>query len=389
MRTQPINLAFVGDTTPFYFNGIFKGFRNYCLTEPAAELFHYLGKSSFSPTVFKHVSAISGVLTNYSPEMVEPHFPSPELPVIYCSGNFWNNAVVRIQSDDVLGGRMAAGHLIQKGVASTLAVLPLATRFAELRMQGFLAECAVKSIPASTFTLDVEAPGDPGLYRQSLEAAERAFLKQVVGLPQPVGIFVTNDYLAIHVLDLLKAARLKVPQAFKVIGFDDCPDCTSSRPTLSSVAPDSYQIGFLAGQLLTRWIQGGTPPPRETRVAPFAIHERESSGGKVSSDPHINKLIVWISRSLDQPIGIDDFVAHSGYSRRSLEKHFRSELGTSPYQYLTEMRINRAKKLLRETKLPIESIARQTGFDNLNAIGMAFRRRVGQSPSRYRKIHRR
>ncbi|MCC5840435.1 MAG: substrate-binding domain-containing protein [Opitutales bacterium] len=388
MRTPALKLAFLGDTKLFYFKSIFEGLENFCRTDERAGLFQYLGRGALHLSVLQHVNEIDGVLTTYPPDRLAPHLPTPAPAVIHCSGHFWDDTVVRVTSDDVLGGRMAARHLIQTGVASCLVVLPYPARYAQLRMQGFLDECASRSIEACSFELATEAPADPLIFFKQIYAVEKDFLKLIITLPRPVGIFAVNDRIALEVLELLKSIKLKVPQAVKLVGFDNSPICENHRPTLSSVIPDSRRIGFCAGHLLTDWILNGQPPPKETLVSPLGIEERESSGREFSEDPVIRKLIPWIRQSLASPIGVDDFAAHAGCSRRALEKRFRSELDMSPYQYLTKLRLRRAKELLRESKFSIEEIARATGFENLNAIGMAFRRHVGQSPTKYRKIHR-
>lgn len=65
-------------------------------------------------------------------------------------------------------------------------------------------------------------------------------------------------------------------------------------------------------------------------------------------------------------------------------RSFRQATGTSPHQYLIKIRINEAKKLLAETRLPIERIAARVGFANYSCFVTQFRRLTNVSPSEYR-----
>lgn len=66
-------------------------------------------------------------------------------------------------------------------------------------------------------------------------------------------------------------------------------------------------------------------------------------------------------------------------------RSFRSAYGVTPYEYLNIRRINTAKLLLANSTLSIEEIAIQTGFPDHNYFSKYFKKKVGVSPSRYRR----
>jgi AraC-like DNA-binding protein len=66
-------------------------------------------------------------------------------------------------------------------------------------------------------------------------------------------------------------------------------------------------------------------------------------------------------------------------------RSFRNAYGVTPYEYLNQRRINTAKLLLRNSTLGIEEIAVQTGFPDHNYFSKYFKKKVGVSPSRFRK----
>ncbi|OMB79873.1 hypothetical protein A5746_06580 [Mycolicibacterium conceptionense] len=66
-------------------------------------------------------------------------------------------------------------------------------------------------------------------------------------------------------------------------------------------------------------------------------------------------------------------------------KAFRDAFHTTPYQFLLDLRIDRAKTLLLTTSQTIAEIAVSVGFSTPSHFATAFRRRVGISPSSYRR----
>lgn len=70
---------------------------------------------------------------------------------------------------------------------------------------------------------------------------------------------------------------------------------------------------------------------------------------------------------------------------RKLTEGFRLLKGKTSRALATEARIEKAKKLLLETQMPVSEIAYETGYCNSSALIRAFKRSVGISPSTYRK----
>lgn len=71
-------------------------------------------------------------------------------------------------------------------------------------------------------------------------------------------------------------------------------------------------------------------------------------------------------------------------SRTKLYTLAMENFGTSISQYILSLRINAAKKLLKESDLPLSKIARKVGFDNENYFGKTFKKAVGITPTAYR-----
>ena len=63
---------------------------------------------------------------------------------------------------------------------------------------------------------------------------------------------------------------------------------------------------------------------------------------------------------------------------------FKQSLGLSPYQYLIEQRIERAKQLLKETNQSILDIALNCGYNSHSHLSKQFRQVTGMTPKAYR-----
>jgi transcriptional regulator GlxA family with amidase domain len=74
----------------------------------------------------------------------------------------------------------------------------------------------------------------------------------------------------------------------------------------------------------------------------------------------------------------------AGMSRSVFKRRFTAQVGRPPMTYLIDWRLNRGARMLRETKAPLATIARQVGYSSEYAFANAFRRKFGVAPGRFR-----
>jgi transcriptional regulator GlxA family with amidase domain len=74
----------------------------------------------------------------------------------------------------------------------------------------------------------------------------------------------------------------------------------------------------------------------------------------------------------------------SSVSQAHFARSFKEAFGVPPHRYLLTRRIERAKALLRDTKMSITDIAFQTGWKSLGTFGRIFRDITGESPGELR-----
>jgi AraC-like DNA-binding protein len=93
----------------------------------------------------------------------------------------------------------------------------------------------------------------------------------------------------------------------------------------------------------------------------------------------------YMVRHLDAPITLSDLSRHVGVCPHHLIRVFRKRNATSPMQYLRQLRVNRAKRLLHEPRWNISEVGRAVGYDVLPHFSRMFKRITGLSPMQFRR----
>ena len=101
-------------------------------------------------------------------------------------------------------------------------------------------------------------------------------------------------------------------------------------------------------------------------------------------DKMINSTISYIQSRYNQKINISDLTKMVHISEYHFLRIFKKYTGISPYEYITNYRINKSKTLLGETSLSINEIAFEVGFNNINNYIRSFKKLVGTTPMNYR-----
>jgi AraC family transcriptional regulator len=100
----------------------------------------------------------------------------------------------------------------------------------------------------------------------------------------------------------------------------------------------------------------------------------------------LRRVCSYIDASLGTNLTLSQLAAEANLSQDHLIRTFRQNLGMTPHQYVMQRRIEKAKELLISTNTPIAELSLATGFSDQSHLSTAFRRAVGQSPARYRKL---
>ncbi len=102
-------------------------------------------------------------------------------------------------------------------------------------------------------------------------------------------------------------------------------------------------------------------------------------------EPRVTKAIRIMESRLDEPISVAAVARKISMSSRRLENLFRQHLQASPGSYYLNLRLQRARKYVTDTLLPMQEIAIRTGFNSLSAFSRSFKQSYHSTPSAYRQ----
>lgn len=99
----------------------------------------------------------------------------------------------------------------------------------------------------------------------------------------------------------------------------------------------------------------------------------------------LRELLAWIGTRLDEPPTLPEMAERIGLSTAHLVVVCRAELGRTPLEQVTEMRITEACRRLADPAASVTAIAHDLGFCSSQYFGAVFRRRRGCAPSAWRR----
>jgi AraC-like DNA-binding protein len=98
------------------------------------------------------------------------------------------------------------------------------------------------------------------------------------------------------------------------------------------------------------------------------------------------RVIDHMADHLTEDIRLSELAGLAGLSQHHFCRAFKQATGLPPHRYLLRLRVDRAKDLLDNTRLPISDIAAAVGYDDQGQLARLFRNEVGISPSHYRRV---
>lgn len=129
----------------------------------------------------------------------------------------------------------------------------------------------------------------------------------------------------------------------------------------------------------------------ETVAARLHEAQRGYEGSQVSTvlekptpSERIKATVEWLNENYGGRISIANMAEYALMSERNFLRRFRAEIGHTPHEYLSQIRLESARQLLLSTALPVDKIARHCGLFNGDHLRKHFLKRFGMSPAEYR-----
>ncbi|WP_227498566.1 AraC family transcriptional regulator [Synechococcus sp. PCC 7336] len=141
------------------------------------------------------------------------------------------------------------------------------------------------------------------------------------------------------------------------------------------------QTGCLSGRLYGESL--GTALAARL-VQNYAVSKPEFKANGLPQS-QLERVVDYMKANLAQDVSILDLATLTGMSESHFSRSFKQSVGVSPYRYLTQQRVERAKQLLEQRSMAISTIALDCGFANQTHLTKVFRQMTGMTPKAYQK----
>lgn len=301
--------------------------------------------------------------------------------------NVWLNSTATgipgVFPDWELAGRMAGEHLLARGFRRFAMIGLRNDRGVARQIEGFR--------PSDVSGMDWFTHFVGSQYARTLPQWER-FCSQLTTWAEswstPVGVCVSEGRLARHVTDTCRQLNLSIPHDVAIVSMENEPlICASGSPTVSSIDVGYAEIGKTAAELLGSMMRGKAAPDRPILCAPNSLIMRKSTDAFAVDDLKVADSLRFIAERSHKSITVDDVASHVAMTRRSLERRFKETIDRTIAGEITRFRLERIKRLLLESDLPIKTIALRNGFRDAPRLNTVFKRELGLTPGEFRRGH--
>lgn len=109
--------------------------------------------------------------------------------------------------------------------------------------------------------------------------------------------------------------------------------------------------------------------------------------GQAQADGPLSATINWMNEQRSARISVADCAARAGMSERTFYRRFEKATGMPPARYLEALRLEAARALLEREAAPLKQVAALAGFSGPQQLIQVFEKRLGLTPTDYRKLH--
>lgn len=330
-------------------------------------------------------------LREWKPDAMISHIDSADafkairglhVPLLDLATRFTGDAIPPVWQDDRAAGRITARYFHAKGFRDLAFVGYKGHGYSTERQAGFEAQANELEVRCHLFLRDASSGRSNS--GKNWAARQRLLTDWLSALPKPIGIMACHDGVGAELIDACRSAGIAVPEDVAIVGVeDDDLICFTTQPHLSSVRMPNEAIGYHAALHIDSLLTGR--PTEQVILQPVGVITRESSDLVATEDLIVSQAVKFIQANLSEPIQVETVLEELGVSQSQLERRFRAVLGRSPLAEIRRQRIEHAKLLLAETRLPMTRIAQLCGFNSAVRFSMVFRELAGQTPSAYRE----
>ncbi len=268
-RTKTIGMLVTTSTNPF-FGEVVKGVERSCYHQGYnlilcnTEGDNQRMKASINTLLQKRVDGLLLMCSTLEGERLDVFDRYPDIPIVVMDWGPILFASDKIQDNSLQGGYMAAKHLIECGHKEIGCITgPLIRHQAQMRYEGHkraLAEAGIAINPDWIVESDFECEG-------GYQAFEKLYQRGKL----PSALFVSNDMMAMGVIQAASQRGLRVPDDLSLIGYDDVHIAKFMTPALTTIHQPKYRLGKAAVDTLLYRLENPDTTAQVVQLEPTLV----------------------------------------------------------------------------------------------------------------------
>lgn len=160
---------------------------------------------------------------------------------------------------------------------------------------------------------------------------------------------------------------------FPLAGKTEITDCLKRIPSARGVE----QI-----ILILSLLQSLSAFPRKQ----FAASPNYNPDPSVFADRKIEKIIAYLSKRYTQPVTLSEIASYTAMNETAFCRYFKEKTGKTFKQYILDMRVGYACRLLAAGRMNVSQVSLECGFESIAHFNRIFRRITGMCPTRYKQL---
>ncbi|EHV9684039.1 substrate-binding domain-containing protein [Vibrio parahaemolyticus] len=268
-RTKTIGMLVTTSTNPF-FGEVVKGVERSCYHKGYSLILcntegdNERMRQSINTLLQKRVDGLILMCSSLEGERIDVFERYPDIPVVVMDWGPMLFTSDKIQDNSLRGGYLAAKYLIDCGHTEIGCITgPLIKHQAQMRYEGYkraMNEAGLEFNANWIIESDFECEGG---YQAFKKMAERGTL--------PSSIFVSNDMMAMGVINAANELGIKVPDDLSIIGYDDIHIAKFMSPSLTTIHQPKYRLGQAAVETLVRRLDDKSSEAQVVQLEPTLV----------------------------------------------------------------------------------------------------------------------
>ncbi|EGQ9762300.1 substrate-binding domain-containing protein [Vibrio alginolyticus] len=268
-RTKTIGMLVTTSTNPF-FGEVVKGVERSCYQKGYSLILcntegdNERMRQSINTLLQKRVDGLILMCSSLEGERIDVFERYPDIPVVVMDWGPMLFTSDKIQDNSLRGGYLAVKYLIDCGHTEIGCITgPLIKHQAQMRYEGYkraMNEAGLEFNANWIIESDFECEGG---YQAFKKMAQRGAL--------PSSIFVSNDMMAMGVINAANELGIKVPDDLSIIGYDDIHIAKFMSPSLTTIHQPKYRLGQAAVETLVRRLDDKSNDAQVVQLEPTLV----------------------------------------------------------------------------------------------------------------------